>query len=96
MLKNIYSLINLKHRARPLIVILMMLSLFLCTNLSASVNFIQSSTGDFNNGFHDNVLIADGNISLPSKADGVDQWNTTTVLPQNLTGHRTATWKNLV
>ncbi|MCD4747583.1 MAG: right-handed parallel beta-helix repeat-containing protein [Bacteroidales bacterium] len=62
----------------------------------AQVTITQTSTDDFNKGYHDNVIVSGGNVSLPSKANQTGNWLTTTFLPEALYGHKTATWKSYV
>ena len=72
----------------------LLISLFLCTSLFSAVTFVQTTDTDFNLGFHDNAFVSGGDVYLPNKATSINNWLTTTVLPQQLTGHKMATWKN--
>jgi len=65
-----------------------------CLNLSAQVNFTQTTDADFNKGVLNNVIVGSNNVYLQFGGSDVGTWLTTTVLPQILTGHKTASWNN--
>ncbi|RKX82130.1 MAG: hypothetical protein DRP70_16840, partial [Spirochaetes bacterium] len=64
------------------------------TNISAQVSFTQTLNADFHKGVYNDLLVSGDNIYLPYQADNVNNWLTTTVLPQTLEGHKAATWNN--
>jgi len=65
-------------------------------NAFAYITLTQTTTADFNKGYHDNVVASGDNVYLPDKASNVGNWFTTTNLPQALAGHQTATWRSYV
>lgn len=64
------------------------------TNITAQVSFTQTSNTDFYKGAYNDMLVVSDNVYLPYQADDVNNWLTTTVLPQTLEGHKAATWNN--
>ena len=76
------------------------LFLFTCLLLNYSVvsqvTFTQTSDGDFNRGYHDNVRITGNNVILPGQGTDVGNWLSTTNLPQALKGHKAVRWSNFV
>lgn len=62
--------------------------------ITAQVNFTQTLNADFNKGVVNNAVVGSDNVSLQFSASDVGSWLTTTVLPQTLTGHRTASWND--
>ncbi len=60
--------------------------------VNAQVNFTQTLNADFNQGVLNNVVVSSDNVYLQYAATDVGSWLTTTVLPQTLSGHKTATW----
>lgn len=63
-------------------------------NVSAQVSFTQTLNADFYKGAYNDLLVGSDNVSLPFQATNVGTWLTTTVLPQTLKGHKSATWNN--
>ncbi|MCD4788657.1 MAG: hypothetical protein K8R37_01560, partial [Bacteroidales bacterium] len=63
-------------------------------NVSAQVSFTQTSNADFYKGAYNDLLVGSDNVYLPYQATDVNNWLTTTVLPQTLEGHKAATWNN--
>ncbi|RLD58998.1 MAG: hypothetical protein DRJ05_07080, partial [Bacteroidetes bacterium] len=64
------------------------------TNISAQVSFTQTLNADFYKGVYNDMLVSSNNVYLPYQATDVNNWLTTTVLPQTLEGHKSATWNN--
>jgi len=64
------------------------------TNVSAQVSFTQTLNADFYEGAYNDLVVSGDNVYLPFQADDVNNWLTTTVLPQTLEGHKAATWNN--
>lgn len=62
--------------------------------LLAQVQFPQTTNADFHKGAYNDLIVASDNVNLPFQATAVGTWLTTTVLPQTLMGHKTATWNN--
>ncbi len=73
------------------IIVLMLMGL---TNVSAQVSFTQSLNADFHKGAYNDLIVSGDNITIPYQADNVNTWLTTTILPQTLEGHKSATWNN--
>ncbi|MBC8489424.1 MAG: right-handed parallel beta-helix repeat-containing protein, partial [Bacteroidetes bacterium] len=63
-------------------------------NVSAQVSFTQTLNADFYKGAYNDLLVGSDNVYLPYQATDVNNWLTTTVLPQTLEGHKAATWNN--
>jgi hypothetical protein len=63
-------------------------------NLTAQVSFTQTTNADFYQGAYNDLIVSSDNVSLPYQATNVNTWLTTTVLPQTLEGHKSATWNN--
>jgi parallel beta-helix repeat protein len=63
-------------------------------DILAQVNFTQTTDTDFNKGVLNNVVVGSNNVYLQLGASDVGTWLTTTVLPQTLAGHKTASWNN--
>jgi len=83
-----------KHKITFLLVGIISLILTGFSGLDAQVNFTQTLNADFNKGVLNNVLVGSDNVYLQFAATDVGTWLTTTVLPQTLSGHKTATWNN--
>ncbi len=66
----------------------------LTSNSFSQVTFTQTSDADFTSGYLDNVMVSGNNVYLATKATDVNNWLSTTDLPQTLSGHQTARWKN--
>ncbi len=64
------------------------------TNIFAQVSFTQTLNADFYKGVYNDLTVASDSVYLPYQADDVNNWLTTTVLPQTLEGHKAATWNN--
>jgi len=62
--------------------------------VSAQVSFTQTLNADFYKGAYNDLLVGSDNVYLPFQATDVNNWLTTTVLPQTLEGHKAATWNN--
>lgn len=86
---------SLSQSKTPVLFILFCLMYFV---FSASVNgqvlFTQSVDADFHRGHYNDMLVASNNVLLPFQASSTGSWLTTTVLPQTLTRHKSATWNN--
>ncbi|MCD4735122.1 MAG: right-handed parallel beta-helix repeat-containing protein, partial [Bacteroidales bacterium] len=78
------------------IICLIILILSFNFNLFSQVTFTQTTTDDFIRGHADNTVISGGNVYLSTKADAINPWLTTTILPEMLTGHRIETWRSYV
>ena len=63
---------------------------------NAQVVFTQTTDADFNLGFHDNVVVSGNNVYLATKATSVNNWLSTTDLPQTLSGHQVTRWLSYV
>ena len=63
-------------------------------DVSAQVSFTQTLNADFYKGAYNDLLVGSDNVYLPYQATDVNNWLTTTVLPQTLEGHKAATWNN--
>ena len=76
--------------------IFLLISILIMSTLqvSAQVSFTQTSNADFYKGVYNDLIVASDNIYLPYQATDVNNWLTTTVLPQTLEGHKAATWNN--
>ena len=61
---------------------------------NAQVSFTQTLNADFYKGAYNDLIVGSDNVSLPFQATNVGTWLTTTVLPQTLEGHKSATWNN--
>ncbi|MEI6436550.1 MAG: right-handed parallel beta-helix repeat-containing protein, partial [Bacteroidota bacterium] len=64
------------------------------SGLRAEVSFPQTLNADFNKGVLNNVIVNNDNVYLQFSASDVGSWLTTTVLPQTLSGHKTASWND--
>nr|NQU91667.1 hypothetical protein [Bacteroidota bacterium] len=73
--------------------ILFLIAFLLPGYMMAQVTFTQTTTDDFEKGFHDNVLVGSGDVYLPEKGSDPGTWVSTTVLPAPLTGHEIVTYK---
>lgn len=73
---------------------LVILIIITLATVSAQVQFPQTTNADFYKGSYNDLVVTNNSVSLPFQANGVGQWLTTTVLPQTLMGHKTATWNN--
>ncbi|MCD4735280.1 MAG: right-handed parallel beta-helix repeat-containing protein, partial [Bacteroidales bacterium] len=62
----------------------------------SQVTFTQTSDGDFNLGYHDNIRISGGNVILPDQGTNVNNWLSEGNLPQTLKGHQITRWANYV
>jgi N-acetylneuraminic acid mutarotase len=62
--------------------------------VNAQVLFNQSVDADFHRGHYSDMIVASNNVTLPFYANDINNWLTTTVLPQTLTRHKAATWNN--
>lgn len=67
---------------------------FISPTTNAQVTFTQTVAADFNLGYLENLIVPGDYVSLPAKGTGYNSWLTTTVLPQALSNHSMATWKN--
>ncbi|MBN3036179.1 MAG: right-handed parallel beta-helix repeat-containing protein, partial [Bacteroidales bacterium] len=65
-------------------------------SLHGQVQFTQTSDDDFNLGITEQMLVTGGSVRLQTQATAVNNWLSTTALPQPLKGHQTTRWKNLV
>lgn len=64
-------------------------------SVNAQVTFTQTTDADFNKGVLNNVVVSSNNVTLQNAASNPGLWWTgTTFLPQNLSGHKTATANN--
>ncbi|MDD3878059.1 MAG: right-handed parallel beta-helix repeat-containing protein [Bacteroidales bacterium] len=74
-------------------------SFFLCllfTSLSVNsqVLFTHTVTDDFNKGQYNDMNTTSNAVTLPNQVSSMNNWVTTTVLPQTLAGHKLASFNN--
>ncbi|MBN3036534.1 MAG: hypothetical protein JW861_13190, partial [Bacteroidales bacterium] len=62
--------------------------------IMAQVSFTQTTNADFYKGNYNDLIVESDNVYLPYQATDLQTWLTTTVLPQTLEGHKTATWNS--
>lgn len=61
---------------------------------NAQVSFTQTLNADFYKGHYNDILVESDQVHLPMQANDIGTWLTTTILPQTLEGHKSATWNN--
>ncbi|HPS61998.1 MAG TPA: right-handed parallel beta-helix repeat-containing protein, partial [Bacteroidales bacterium] len=66
------------------------------TRLAAQVTFTHTLNADFVKGVTENVLVKNDAVSLPYKKSSINDWASTTGLPQVLCGHQLAPWRSYV
>ncbi|MCX6303557.1 MAG: right-handed parallel beta-helix repeat-containing protein [Bacteroidetes bacterium] len=64
--------------------------------VSSQVTFTHTLNADFNKGITENVLVKNDGLSLPFKKSVINDWTSTTNLPQNLAGQQVTTWRSFV
>lgn len=62
----------------------------------SQVTFTQTTDADFTPGYLDNVQVSGNDVYLMTKATAINNWLSTTDLPQTLSGHQTAKWKSYI
>ncbi|MCF8405535.1 MAG: hypothetical protein K9H58_16435 [Bacteroidales bacterium] len=95
-MKNYLPSINLRSYFK-----ILLNSLFVIIVLSpfsgySQVSFTQTSDADFLAGYQENAVISGNNVYLSTAASGINNWLSTTELPQTLAGHQTCTWHSYV
>lgn len=98
-MENFYFKSLIKKGNIELLGKLLILSAFILISsyrISAQVVFTQTTDADFNLGLQNDVVVTGNNVYLATKATAVNNWLSSTDLPQTLSGHQVARWKNYV
>lgn len=95
-MKKTYTKISLLNKGINTSMFIILALFFLSTKGISQVIFTQTTDADFNQGYLDNVAVSGNSVSLSASATGVSNWLSTNSLPQALSGHKTARWKNYV
>jgi hypothetical protein len=75
---------------------LLMLLVIVVFRVSSQVTFTHTLNADFNKGTTENIFVKNDGLSIPFKKSVINDWTSTTNLPQNLTGHQVASWRSFV
>lgn len=72
----------------------MMLIILISFKNYGQVLFTQTSNDDFNRGQYNDMIVGSNTISLSFQASGMNNWITSTVIPQTLTRHKVTSFNN--